>query len=69
MKISVFVFFFFSTLSLFSYNDCLNDEKISENCIRELVKSGEFALADAHIDIVEFASKTDKNILKTELLL
>ena len=69
MKISVFVFFFFSTLSLFSYNDCLNDEKISENCIRELVKSGEFALADAHIDSVEFASKTDKNILKTELLL
>ena len=69
MKISVFIFFFFSTLSLFSYNDCLNDENISENCIRELFRSGEFTLADAHIDSVEFASKTDQNILKTELLL
>ena len=69
MKFAVFICLFFSILPLFSYNDCLNDEKIQESCIRELFKNGEFALADAHIDNVEFASKTDKNILKTELFL
>jgi len=69
MKVFVFICFFFSILPLFPYNDCLNDEQISENCIRDLVKNGEFVLADAHIDDVEFASKTDRNIMKTELLL
>ncbi len=68
MKIIVFISFIFSILPLFSYNECLNDEKITEQCIRELFKAGDFALADAHIDDAAFVSKTEKNIIKAELL-
>ena len=71
MKPSLFVLFsfLFFTFPLFSYNDCLNDEKISEVCIRELFKANEFSLAAAHIDKAEFASKTDSTILKIELFM
>ncbi len=70
MKPSIFVLFsvLFLTFPLFSYNDCLNEEQITENCIRDLFKAGEFALAASHIDKAEFASKTDYTILKIELL-
>ncbi len=70
MKPSLFVLFslLFLTFRLFSYNDCLNEEQITENCIRDLFKAGEFALAASHIDKAEFASKTDYTILKIELL-
>ncbi len=61
--------FLFLTFPLFSYNDCLNDEKISEVCIRELFKANEFSLAASHIDKAEFASKTDSTILKIELFM
>ena len=71
MKPSFFLLFLllFLTFPLFSYNDCLNDEKISEVCIRELFKANEFSLAAAHIDKAEFASKTDSTILKIELFM
>ena len=71
MKPSLFVLFsfLFFTFPLFSYHDCLNDENITEACIRELFKANEFALAASHIDKAEFASKTDATILKIELLL
>lgn len=70
MKPSLFVLFslLFLTFRLFSYNDCLNEEQITENCIRDLFKANEFALAASHIDKAEFASKTDYTILKIELL-
>ena len=70
MKPSFFLLFsFLFTFPLFSYHDCLNDEKITEICIRELFKANEFSLAASHIDKAEFASKTDYTILKTELFL
>lgn len=71
MKPSLFVLFslLFLTFPLFSYNDCLNEEQITENCIRDLFKANEFALAASHIDKAEFASKTDSTILKIELLI
>ncbi len=70
MKPSLFVLFslLFLTFPLFSYNDCLNEEQITENCIRDLFKANEFALAASHIDKAEFTSKTDYTILKIELL-
>ena len=70
MKPSFFVLFsvLFLTFRLFSYNDCLNEEQITENCIRDLFKAGEFDLAASHIDKADFASKTDSTILKIELL-
>jgi tetratricopeptide (TPR) repeat protein len=70
MKPSFFVLFsfLFLTFPLFSYHDCLNDENVTEACIRDLFKAGEFALAASHIDKAEFASKTDYTILKIELL-
>lgn len=70
MKPSFFLLFsFLFTFPLFSYHDCLNDEKITEICIRELFRANEFSLAASHIDKAEFASKTDYTILKTELFL
>ena len=71
MKPSCFVLFsvLFLTFPLFSYNDCLNEEQITENCIRDLFKANEFALAASHIDQAEFASKTDSTILKIELFM
>lgn len=71
MKPSLFVLFsfLFFTFPLFSYHDCLNDENVTEACIRELFKANEFALAASHIDKAEFASKTDSTILKIELFL
>ena len=71
MKPSLFVLFsfLFFTYPLFSYHDCLNDENVTEACIRELFKANEFALAASHIDKAEFASKTDSTILKIELFL
>lgn len=70
MKLSFFLLFsFLFTFPLFSYHDCLNDEKITEICIRELFRANEFSLAASHIDKAEFASKTDYTILKTELFL
>ena len=71
MKPSLFVLFsfLFFTFPLFSYHDCLNDENITETCIRELFKANEFALAASHIDKSEFASKTDQTILKIELFM
>lgn len=71
MKPSLFVLFsfLFLTFPLFSYHDCLNDENITEACIRELFKANEFALAASHIDKAEFASKTDSTILKIELFM
>jgi soluble lytic murein transglycosylase-like protein/tetratricopeptide (TPR) repeat protein len=71
MKPSVFILLsiLFLTFPLFSYNDCLNEEQITENCIRELFKANEFALAASHIDKAEFASKTDQTILKIELFM
>ncbi|MBO7126325.1 transglycosylase SLT domain-containing protein [bacterium] len=71
MKPSFFVLFsvLFLTFPLFSYNDCLNEEQITENCIRDLFKANEFALAASHIDQAEFASKTDSTILKIELFM
>ncbi len=71
MKPSLFVLFsfLFLTFPLFSYHDCLNDENVTEACIRELFKANEFALAASHIDKAEFASKTDSTILKIELFM
>ena len=71
MKLSNFLLFslLFFTFPLFSYNDCLNDENVTEACIRELFKANESTLAASHIDKAEFASKTDQTILKIELLL
>lgn len=71
MKPSLFVLFsfLFFTFPLFSYHDCLNDENVTEACIRELFKANEFALAASHIDKAEFASKTDAAILKIELFM
>ena len=71
MKPSVFVLFSFLFLAfpLFSYNDCLNEEQITENCIRDLFKANEFAMAASHIDKAEFASKANQTILKIELLI
>ena len=71
MKLSKFLLFsfLFFTFPLFSYHDCLNDENVTETCIRELFKANEFQLAASHIDKAEFASKTDQTILKIELLL
>ena len=71
MKPSLFVLFsfLFLTFPLFSYHDCLNDENLTEACIRELFKANEFALAASHIDKAEFASKTDATILKIELFM
>ncbi|MBR6421212.1 transglycosylase SLT domain-containing protein [bacterium] len=71
MKPSLFVLFsfLFLTFPLFSYHDCLNDENVTEACIRELFKANEFALAASHIDKAEFASKTDFTILKIELFM
>ena len=71
MKLSKFLLFsfLFFTFPLFSYNDCLNDENVTEACIRELFKANEFALAASHIDKAEFASKTDSTILKIELFM
>ena len=69
MKPLFFVLFLFFSFPLFAYHDCLNDEKITEECVRELFKADEFALAASHIDKAEFASKTNRTILKTELLL
>ena len=71
MKPSLFVLFsfLFFTFPLFSYHDCLNDENVTEACIRELFKADEFAIAASHIDKAEFASKTDQTILKIELFM
>lgn len=71
MKLSNFLLFsfLFFTFPLFSYHDCLNDENVTEACIRELFKANEFALAASHIDKAEFASKTDSTILKIELFM
>ena len=71
MKLSNFLLFsfLFFTFPLFSYHDCLNDENVTEACIRELFKANEFALAASHIDNAEFASKTDSTILKIELFM
>ncbi|MBR4489417.1 transglycosylase SLT domain-containing protein, partial [bacterium] len=71
MKPSVFFLLsiLFLTFPIFSYNDCLNEEQITENCIRELFKANEFALAASHIDKAEFASKTDQTILRIELFM
>ena len=69
MKRLFFVLFLFLIFPVFAYHDCLNDEKITEVCVRELFKAGEFELAAAYIDKAEFASKTNYTILKTELFL
>ena len=69
MKLPLTVLILFAVFPLFPYHKCLNDEKITENCVRELFKSNEFKLAAQHIDKADFASKTDQTIMKTELLL
>ena len=57
MKPSFIILFsvLFLTFPLFSYHDCLNDENVTEACIRELFKANEFALAASHIDKAGFA--------------
>ncbi|MBO4699973.1 transglycosylase SLT domain-containing protein [bacterium] len=69
MKPLFFVLFLFSVFPVFAYHDCLNDEKITEECVRELFKANEFDLAAAYLDKAEFASKTNYTIFKTELFL
>ena len=68
MKLLCFIAGLLLGFPLFAYNNCLNEETISEQCIRDLVESKEFVSAAKYIYGADFASKTDRNILKTEIL-
>ena len=65
-KITVFLMFLFLCFSISGYSECLNEEKITEECIKEMFVSGEYGQILRHIDEVEFKNKNERQMIKTE---
>lgn len=70
MKKGLFLFFIFTfSYYIYGYQECLNEAVITEECVRELYQSGEYAQVVKHIDNVKFLNKTQRQQIKIEALL
>lgn len=68
LRISVIIFTVFIYFQVFSYPECMNEEKISEQCIKDLYKSGDLELVNDHIDKSTFKNSSHFLTIKADSL-
>ncbi|HSW59171.1 MAG TPA: lytic transglycosylase domain-containing protein [bacterium] len=68
MKSVVFLLFFLFFITIYGYQDCLNQDEISEECIIEVYSEKDHSFVITHIDDVKFKNKSDGLIIKIDSL-
>lgn len=67
-RFSVFIIIFFISTGIYGYPECLNDEKISEQCIKEVYKSGDLNLILDNIEKSTFKNIAHGSAIKIDAL-
>jgi soluble lytic murein transglycosylase len=68
MRVSVFFLFFISFTTVYGYHECLNQDEVSEECIKKIYSEKEYTFVIGQIDDVKFNNKNDGLILKIDSL-
>ena len=57
-RTQVFIFTFLMFFQVFPYPECMNEEKITEQCIKDVHKNGDLELVTEHIDKSVFKNRS-----------
>ncbi|HNW82359.1 MAG TPA: lytic transglycosylase domain-containing protein [bacterium] len=67
-RFAVFIFIFSISAGIYGYPECMNDEKISEQCMKEVYKSGDFNLILGNIEKSTFKNMAHGLAIKIDVL-
>lgn len=67
-RTQVFIFIFLMFFQVFPYPECMNEEKITEQCIKDVHKNGDLELVTEYIDKSVFKNSSQMLTLKADSL-